>query len=355
MTKNKVFRLSLRALERQTPMSYLVALGALRACASAFPGTVMSWERSGPYRVPVLAVPGASSEEEVIERIGVFLEEETDSIVEASGAVFVQALCPVDEKKAPHAEHGSYYVSKNQQKNDGDDKDYFLMIDDVLIECDKAGEPIPGKKKVDPGSNIGGHRLTRRLRGKRDGASDIMEASGCAVGSSFRKSLLCMSKFPGTSMDVVVETDEDSRKRAPRDTLRLRQTLTSGWDYADTTKKQLFWDPQETIDSSRDSGEREKRCVRGAYRLAVAGFSMFPSVASEDGIRTSGVRGSDEVDVWSCPVWESEVGEDAVRSLLDWQPESAREAVARGVEFVRFKIVVSNPGKKEETRRMVAV
>ena len=103
------------------------------------------------------------------------------------------------------------------------------------------------------------------------------------------------------------------------------------WDDADDRRYALRWD-----EPSKDP----VRTVRGANRLAIAALPLFPTVPVDDGIATTGFKGSKSNDTFvSWPIWSGWLTLDVLRSVLALNGltasnPAAAELSARGINAI---------------------
>ncbi len=150
--------------------------------------------------------------------------------------------------------------------------------------------------------------------------ADFMAAYGCdSLKTKDKKSiqdtaLRTMSgqghqHFLGTMQKLTKETEEK----------HLRQALFESWEYSDE-KLGMRWDPHEdrryALRWEKPSGS-PTRTMRGANRLAIEALPLLPSVPIQSSLRTTGFHMDGKRALYfTWPIWEDDLREDIVRSLL---------------------------------------
>lgn len=135
---------------------------------------------------------------------------------------------------------------------------------------------------------------------------------------------------------------------------RIFAALFNPWVYQDETLS-MRWDPMEDrryalMDRDPTASGNKPRTVWMANLLAYRALALFPSAPTRKGLVTTGWSrlGDDLAFTW--PIWESAIGRDAIRSLLQSPELSIPEPdgvmlLARGVVavFRARRLQVGNP------------
>jgi hypothetical protein len=135
----------------------------------------------------------------------------------------------------------------------------------------------------------------------------------------------------------------------------LRRTLFETWDYKDKGFS-LRWNPLEDQryalrwhDPSKNKDKYAPGTMNGANALALEALSLFPSVALQTGLATTGFSKSKQRRIYfTWPIWEAAVSVETVRSLLALQElhkenPPRKELQARGiVEVYRCERIAPN-------------
>lgn len=122
---------------------------------------------------------------------------------------------------------------------------------------------------------------------------------------------------------------------------QIHHALFEQWSYVDG-KPGLRFDPSEDRRYALRWNEPSTdpvKTVRGANRLAVEAFPLFPTVPVGTKLETTGFRGSTSRDTWfTWPLWTTPLSVEVVRSLLAHpylhHPERRDDLAAMGVAEV---------------------
>ncbi len=184
----------------------------------------------------------------------------------------------------------------------------------------EAFEPLGKNLTVEPGTfrpvsqdaAAGAVRLDRR-------AADFAAAFGSDVladqrSGRVRHTDLCFitgsghQDFLGTVNSLKQNTGDE----------HLREALFGPWKYRDRSLS-LRWDPEDAREYAlqwQNPSTEGVYSLWGANRLAFEALPLFPVVATNKGVRTTGFATRGRAHEFTWPVWEGWIGVDAARALL---------------------------------------
>lgn len=194
--------------------------------------------------------------------------------------------------------------------------------------------------------------------------ADLVAALGCEVTVS----------DDGSIQDTALRTMSGSGHQHFLKTMRnivahctpvhLEKALFRVWDYSDPVETlALRWDPSEDIrralrwdDPSGDPMRKKRGSMLGAYRLAIEGLAMMPTLPVGAQLRTVGFKGKTSRDTyWSWPIWESPVSLDVSRSLISLEelqrerPDRSQLAPRGIVQVFRSQRITKKDKKRNFT------
>jgi hypothetical protein len=236
------------------PLGLLAALGLVRTLARTSEAATLRWI-DGPVPVPV--VTGASSPDELVERVLADRDQWRQApVFEFEG---------IDDVKLLPSELGHYLAACNQDPERSGELAAALVTERVI---DGKGVAKP----TDLHFTAGQQKFLHMAREIRDGVT------GDDIAAALTESWSYSSKLPSL-----------------------------GWDVADDRLYAL-----SAINPSKDKKQSEP----GAEWLALLGLSCLPVTIGDERTLTPGCQGSWKSGTFTWPLWSTPIGHEACRSLL---------------------------------------
>lgn len=117
--------------------------------------------------------------------------------------------------------------------------------------------------------------------------------------------------FLGYMREIAQKTDREDYRKA----------LFNHWEYEDE-KPAMRWDPHDDRRHAlraEDPAKDEIYTVRGANRLAIEGLPLFPTIPTQDELKTRAFHYSWRSSELSWPIWGPPINLDTLNSLLSYQ------------------------------------
>lgn len=261
--------IDLIGIDGGNPLAFLAALGTLRSLTLAWPEhrVQMAWRADGPWR-PALRVDRPDAREVIVPDLDARLRSMRDH--------------------PAWPEHDNLNIEPECFRR-------------YTTDAAQAARELGDRTQADFAAAFGCESTVTRQGKIQDTAFRTMQGNG-------------HQHFVRFIRNIVGATGPD----------HLEKALFRPWCYDDPAQNQsLNWDPRDHAlyahrwrDPS-DARNRRSGCVLGAYRLAIEGLPLLPTIPTGRQLLTTGFRPIQKrVAPFTWPIWEGWLTLDVVRSLL---------------------------------------
>ncbi|MGH9415617.1 MAG: type I-G CRISPR-associated protein, Cas3-extension family [Terriglobales bacterium] len=343
--------IALPGIDGANPLGFLCALGVLAALQPSAPGAKLAWERRAGWS-PRLTLPEGLGPEDLVSRLAAALRGAP--VAEANDAARDEARKQLDGAltKAKHARD-----SVKSRKLRGAERDAALAAEVAplqarVTELRLAWLAALRDSVPSPELLFGLHVACAPEEYSRN-AGGLLEHASAAnrLGADFLAAFFAdttpdkSGRVPATPFCFTTGSgnqwflDTARKLMANTSAERIRDTLFSPWTYRDE-RLSMRWDPIENkqyalLDLNPSSTGARTQWV--ANLLAYRGLTLFPMAPTSRGAACTGWSAPGQEPRFSWPLWQTPLGADAIRSLLQLEalacarPSSSPELAARGV------------------------